>query len=120
MSGAGLGPPGARMNPATTGPVGSTSIRRGSGRLAWMADELVGRDDDLTQIRAARLQGAAGVIVTAAPGMGRSSVFNSMVIEWRGRRSDVLLLRATASARSLRFATLSSVLPNDVDGPLTF
>jgi len=85
-----------------------------------MADELVGRDDDLAQIRAARLRGAPGVIVSAAPGMGRTSVFNSIVIEWRGRRSDVLLLRATASARSLRFAALSSVLPSDVDGPLTF
>lgn len=85
-----------------------------------MADTVVGRDEELTAIRSSRMHNAPGLVVAAPPGMGRTSVLTTMVAEWQSRRSDVVLLRATASARSLRFAALGPILNADIDGPLTF
>jgi DNA-binding CsgD family transcriptional regulator len=85
-----------------------------------MADELVGRDEELTTMRAARMSHAPGLVIAAPAGMGRTSLLAAMVDEWRSRRVDVLLLRATAWMRSLRFAVLGPVLTADIDGPLTF
>lgn len=85
-----------------------------------MTDELLGRDDELTAIRTAQARKAPGLIVSAPAGMGRTSVLSAMVSEWRDRRLDVQFVRATASARQLRFAALSSIIGDLFEGPLTF
>jgi DNA-binding CsgD family transcriptional regulator len=90
-----------------------------------MTDLLLGRDDDLAVLRQARGARAPGVVLVAPPGMGRTSVLAAIVDEWRDRRVDVVLVRATASSRRLRYAALSPVLHDDPDqppvtGPLSF
>jgi len=98
----------------------SCGLRRRSGRLAWMTDEPVGRDEELAAVRGARLRRRPGVIVAAPPGTGRTTVVSAVVDELRARRADVLFVRATASARQLRYAALSPLLRDAVDGPLDF
>ncbi len=90
-----------------------------------MTDLLLGRDDDLAVLRQARGARLPGVVLAAPPGMGRTSVLSAIVDEWRDRRADVVLVRATASARRLRYAALSPILHDDPDhppvtGPLSF
>jgi DNA-binding CsgD family transcriptional regulator len=90
-----------------------------------MTDLLLGRDDDLAVLRQARGARAPGVVLVAPPGMGRTSVLAAIVDEWRDRRVDVVLVRATASSRRLRYAALSPVIHDDPDqppvtGPLSF
>lgn len=85
-----------------------------------MVDELVGRDHELARVRAARVAGAAGVLLVADPGMGRTSLLTAAATELRSRRAEVVMLRSTASARTLRYSGLGPLLPTDVDGPLTF
>ncbi len=90
-----------------------------------MTDLLFGRDDDLAVLRQARGARSPGVVLAAPPGMGRTSVLSAIVEEWRDRRADVVLVRATASARRLRYAALSPILHDDPDhppvtGPLSF
>ncbi len=91
-----------------------------------MADQLLGRDHDLTELRSARATGRPGMVLAAPPGMGRTSVLAAILDEWRDRRADVVVIRATASSRRLRFAALSPLLDrDDLDAasparPLTF
>lgn len=85
-----------------------------------MVDELVGRDHELARIREARAGGAPGALLVADPGMGRTSILTAAVTELRSRRAEVILLRSTASARTLRYSGLGPLLPTDVDGPLTY
>ncbi len=85
-----------------------------------MVDELVGRDAELTRVREARVSGVAAALFVAEPGMGRSTLLAAAVDELRRRRTDVVLLRSSASARGLRFSGLGALLPTDVEGPLTF
>ena len=75
-----------------------------------MADPLLGRDHDLTELRSARATGRPGMVLAAPPGMGRTSVLAAILDEWRDRRADVVVIRATASSRRLRFAALSPLL----------
>lgn len=113
-------PPGAHRPGHGTPPrPGPPHARTRSGRLAGMVEQLVGRDAELARVREARAAGVAAVVLVAEPGMGRSTVLTAAVEEQR-RRTDVVLLRSSASARALRFSGLGALLPTDVDGPLTF
>ena len=98
-----------------------------SARLGPMAEQLIGRDGVLAAIRAARSVGRPGVVIIAAPGMGRTSVLTSFVDSCRQRRDQVVFVRATATSRRLRFAALTPLLDQhfaatgaDPGRPITF
>lgn len=78
-------------------------------------DPVLGRDEVIARVRAARVARAPGIVIAAPPGLGRSSILADLVGDWRARRSDVLAIRATASSRRLRFAALSPLLTGHFD-----
>lgn len=88
--------------------IGTTAGR--PARLGQMVEQLVGREGELAAVRAARAAGRPGVVLSAAPGMGRTSVLGAHLEACRQRRDQVVLVRATATSRRLRFAALTPLL----------
>lgn len=115
---------------ATMSEAGPVDATRRTTRLGSAREPLVGRDDELARLRAARTGGRAGVVLSAAPGMGRTAVLAEFVDWCRQHGDDVVLVRASATSRRLRFAALTPLLDHhfatgstaiDVTGgPITF
>src|ERR1700722_4265236 len=70
---------------------------------------LVGREDELRRIQVAIADGASGVIISGAPGVGKSRLATHVVADADESGACVLWARATRSASEIPFGALSGV-----------
>ena len=84
---------------------------------------MIARSSELAAVLAARRRGAPGVVMSAPPGMGRTTVADAAAEALRAEGVDVVVVRATATSRAVPMAALAPLVVDlppggDVDGAI--
>ena len=84
---------------------------------------MIARSNELAAVLAARRRGAPGVVMSAPPGMGRTTVADAVAEALRAEGVDVVVVRATATSRAVPMAALAPLVVDlppggDVDGAI--
>ncbi len=82
-------------------------------RLGW---DLLGRQRELRRIAALRTEGAGGVVIAGAAGLGKTRLASETLAQAEAAGAATARLAATRAAASIPLGALSSVMPELEDG----
>jgi DNA-binding CsgD family transcriptional regulator len=75
---------------------------------------LVGRTAEMEQVRAARAQGSAGIVIRAGAGVGKSRLAREAVAIFEDEGCETGWVQATQSATSVPLGAFATIIPPDV------